>query len=110
MSPEDVRSGILKAFSDRRYKVTTSGSKLEITTGSKTLYKLWGELIPWGKNNVPVGLMLAVRPTAQGAEVEAFAYDRFGWRITDKTFFGADKNFEVEMDHLIQTARSASRA
>ena len=109
-SPDDVRAKILNAFNDRRYRVRVSGSEVEITTGSKILYRLWGELIPWGKNNVPVGLILTIRPSSQGTEVDAYAFDRFGRRITDKTFFGADKTFEAEIEHLTQKARSASAA
>ncbi|GAA4035293.1 hypothetical protein GCM10023063_19640 [Arthrobacter methylotrophus] len=65
-------------------------------------------MVPWGKNNAPVGLILTILPTAGGAEVKASAYDRFGWRLTDKTFFGADETFTSKIDQLIQLARSAS--
>jgi hypothetical protein len=109
-SPDDVSAEILKAFSGSRYKVRVTGSEVEITTGSKTLYRLWGELIPWGQNNAPVGLELTIRLSSQGSEVEAYAFDRFGWRITDKTFFGAEKTFEAQIDHLIKKAQTASEA
>jgi hypothetical protein len=38
--PDEVRAKILESFSDRRYKVRVTDSKLGITTGSKTLYRL----------------------------------------------------------------------
>lgn len=107
--PADLRARILEAFSDKRFAVKMTDDGIEVMTGSKILYKIWGNLIPWGQNNAPVGLTLSVRPAPEGgSEIKASAFDRFGWRLTDKTFFGADETFTSKMDHLMQTARTAS--
>jgi hypothetical protein len=109
LSPEDLKAQFLEAFSDKRYAVQTTDDDIQVFTGSKLLYKTWGELIPWGRNNAPVGLRLSVRPAPEGgSEVEAAAFDRFGFRWTDKTFLGAEENFTSRMDGLMQTARTAS--
>ncbi|WP_143264605.1 hypothetical protein [Arthrobacter sp. 49Tsu3.1M3] len=109
LSPEDLKAQFLEAFSDRRYAVKTTGDEIQVATGSKALYKIWGNLISWGQNNAPVGLTLSVRPSLEGgSEVTAAVFDRFGWRLTDKTFFGAEENFTSRMDGLMQTARTAS--
>lgn len=110
LSPELVRAKLQNAFGDRRYRVQSTDSELKVETGSRTLYRLWGELIPWGKNNAPVGLMLVILPTASGTEVKASAFDRFGWRLTNKTFFGADETLTSKIDQMIKLARSASEA
>lgn len=107
--PQDVETLILKAFSDKRYAVKTRDDEIQVATGSTALYKIWGNLIPWGQNNAPVGLRLSVRPAPEGgSQVSATVFDRFGWRLTDRTFFGADETFTSKMDHLMHTARTAS--
>ncbi|WP_026538715.1 hypothetical protein [Arthrobacter sp. 9MFCol3.1] len=109
LSPEDLKAQLLEAFSDKRYAVQTTDDDIQVFAGSKLLYKAWGELIPWGQDNAPVGLTLSVRPALEGgSEVTAAVFDRFGWRLTDKTFFGADETFTSKMDHLMQTARTVS--
>jgi len=107
--PEALKAKFMEAFRDKPYAVKTLGDEIQVTPGSKALYKIWGELVPWGQNNAPVGLTLSVKSAPEGgSEVTAAAFDRFGFRWTDKTFFGAEENFTSKMDHLIQAARSAS--
>ncbi|BCW17503.1 hypothetical protein NtRootA9_02110 [Arthrobacter sp. NtRootA9] len=110
LSPNRALAAISTAFASEKTRIRQDEDSLEIRTGSNWQYRLWGNLFSWSRRNVPVALIVQVRAAEQGTEIEARAFDTFGIRLTDQTFFGAQETFEDRLAELLATAASAANA
>jgi hypothetical protein len=82
---------------------------LSVRRGSNWKYRLWGNLFSAGRNNVPVALRLNAKPTANGSEIEAHAFDTFGFRLVEHAFFGAEETITEQLETLLRTAAEAAK-
>ncbi|WP_394252015.1 hypothetical protein [Arthrobacter pityocampae] len=100
---------IARSFSRSSAKVEQAGNAVSIRTGSNWRYRLLGNALS-GSTALPVALTVTVTSLRDGSELEAHAYDTFGWRITDETFFGAKESFEQRLRELLTSAAKAAEA
>ena len=59
---------------------------------------------------MPVALTVRVRAAGEGTQVDAHAFDTFGFRLTDQAFFGAEKTFADRLNALLSKAATAASA
>lgn len=107
---EAALEAITEAFASEGAKINRKGDLIQVRTGSNWQYRLWGNLLSLGRNNVPVGIDIRARsaPDGNGTEVEAHAFDTFGARLTDHVFFGAQETFEEQLQALMDRATKAT--
>ena len=103
-----VSDAVAQAFSDRSAKVDQDGYSVRIHCGSNWRYRLWGNLFSAGRQNIPVGLVMQATPSAGGSTIEAHAFDTFGFRLVEKSFFGARDSFEERLEELLAIAADAA--
>jgi hypothetical protein len=78
---------------------------IEVRAGSDILFRLLGTLL--GFRRFPVGLEVFVRSDEEGTRVTSYAYDRLGWYITKKLFWGED-NLNRRLTDLLNEVRTAA--
>ena len=78
---------------------------IEVRAGSDTLFRLLGTLL--GFRRFPVGLEVVVRSDEEGTRVISSAYDRLGWYVTKKLFWGED-NLNRRLTDLLNEVRTAA--
>lgn len=100
---------VAQAFSDRNAKVVQDGCSVNIRRGSNWQYRLWGNLLSAGRQNVPVALVIEAKPAAEGSVINAHAFDTFGFRLVEKAFFGAKETFEEQLEQLLAVAAGAAK-
>ncbi|WP_045732378.1 hypothetical protein [Pseudarthrobacter chlorophenolicus] len=110
LSPGEVLAAVSTAFAPEKAKVRQDGNVLDIRTGSNLQYRLWGNLFSVGRRNLPAAITIRVRAAKQGAEIEAHAFDTFGFRLTDQAFFGARESFEDRLNELLEMVATAAKA
>ncbi|MFJ5695961.1 hypothetical protein ACIP9X_19205 [Arthrobacter sp. NPDC093125] len=110
LSPESVFEAISTAFGSEKARIRQDGDLLEVRTGSNWQYRLWGNLFHWSRQAVPVALTVRVRAAGEGTQVDAHAFDTFGFRLTDHAFFGTEKTFADRLDALLSKAATAASA
>lgn len=106
LAPSVALEAVAQAFSARGAKVKRSGDRVEVRAGSNWKFRLLGNLLASGKT-LPIGLDVTAASASQGSEIYAHAFDTFGFRITDQTFFGAKDSFENRLEDLLATAAAA---
>jgi hypothetical protein len=109
LSQDAVLAALSRAFTIDGAKVSQDGEELEVRRGSNWRYRLWGNLVQAGRKNAPVGLTLRVSPTTTGSDIEAHAFDTFGFRIIERAFFGAQETFEQALERLLDIAAVAAK-
>lgn len=100
---------IAQAFSDLGNKVDRDGGTVKVRSGSNWTFRMFGNLLSSGKD-LPVALDVTAAPLTGGSAVHVYAYDTFGFRVTDRLFFGAKESFETRLEELLTTAASAVQA
>ncbi|MEO5313793.1 hypothetical protein PV772_06640 [Pseudarthrobacter sp. CC12] len=100
---------VSRAFSARNATVDQDGNAVRIRCGSNWQYRLWGNLFPAGRQNIPVALVIEATPAAEGSVIEAHAFDTFGFRLVEKAFFGAKETFEERLEELLAVAAAAAK-
>jgi hypothetical protein len=108
-------SAALEAIA-RTFSSSSSSANVEqtvntvsIRTGSNWRYRLLGNALS-GSATLPVALAVTATSLGNGCELDAHAYDTFGWRITDRTFFGAKESLEERLRELLTSAAKAAQA
>lgn len=99
---------IAKAFSDRGVKVDQNEDGVRIRTGSNWRYRLLGNLLA-NRASIPVALHVTMTPAGEGSTLRAHAFDTFGWRITNRTFFGAKESVQQRLEELLKSAAAAAK-
>jgi hypothetical protein len=110
LSPNQVLAAISTAFASEKATIHQDEDFLDIRTGSNLQYRLWGNLFSWSRRNIRAAITVRVRGAEQGAQIEAHAFDTFGFRLTDQAFFVAKETFEVRLNGLLAMAASAAKA
>ena len=110
LTQDEALTAISKAFASDKARIHQDGELLEIRTGSNLQYRLWGNLFSWSRRKIPVALTVRVRAAEHGVHIDAHAFDTFGFRLTDHTFFGARENFEDRLEVLLRQAAAAAEA
>jgi hypothetical protein len=78
---------------------------LEVRAGSDTLFRLFGAFL--GFRRFPVGLEVFVRSDEDGTRVTSSVYDRLGWYLTKKLFWG-EADLNGRLTELLNEVRTAS--
>lgn len=78
---------------------------IEVRAGSDILFRLLGALL--GFRRFPVGLDVSIRSDEEGTRVTSSAYDRLGWYVTKKLFWGED-NLNRRLNDLLNEVRTAA--
>jgi hypothetical protein len=112
LSQDAALAAVAEAFASDGGRVNRNGNLLQVRTGSNWQYRLWGNLLSWGRDKVAVGLDIRARPAPEGngSQIEAHAFDTFGLRLSDHAFFGAQETFEGRLQALVDRAVSATGA
>ncbi len=98
---------VAQAFSDLGMKVKRSGERVEVRTGSNWRFRVLGNLLSSGKT-LPVALDVTAASLSERPGLQAYAFDTFGFRITDQLFFGAKESFEARLEELLTIAAAAA--
>lgn len=109
LGPAAVLSAVAKEFSTADARVEASDTRLEVRIGSNLTYRLWGELLQWGQKAAPVALEIRVQALQEGSRISAYVHDTFGFRLTEQTFFGAEKTFEEKIERMLSRAANAAK-
>jgi hypothetical protein len=78
---------------------------IEVRAGSDTLFRLFGAFLSFKR--FPVGLEVIVRSDAEGARVMSSAYDRLGWYLTKKLFWG-EGDLNARLTDLLNEVRTGA--
>lgn len=97
---------IAQSFFGSSAKVQQVGDVVRVRTGSNWRYRLLGSSLS-GRGAIPVALDVRATSRVEGSTVEAHAYDTLGWRMTDRTFSGAEKVFDKRLAELLTRAAAA---
>lgn len=90
------------------YRPRDTVQGLAVQTGSNFFLRLWGTMLPWGRKNVPVGLIVDVEDVTAGAcTARIRAYDRLGWYLDARSNQALKKECEQKMAALTNVARNA---
>jgi hypothetical protein len=71
------------------------------------MVRLWGVFLPWGRNNVPVGMTVAFRERDNGCAVDVHTYDQLGWYLDARTNLTFKEESEAKMEVLLGEIREA---
>ncbi|MEV7136417.1 hypothetical protein AB0N24_26530 [Arthrobacter sp. NPDC093128] len=82
-----------------------SENDIEVRAGSELLFRLFGFLLV--PTSFPVGLTVHVAPDEDGTTVTCSAYDRLGWYVNKKLFWGEDL-LNRKLTELLNEVRSAA--
>lgn len=97
---------IAGSFAKSRAKVEIDGGAVRIRAGSNWFYRILGNLLS-GEKVLPVALEVTATAIDDGCKLQARAFDTFGWRLTDRTFFGAEQFFRNRLEDLLKSAATA---
>ena len=97
---------IAGSFAKSRAKVEIDGGAVRIRAGSNWFYRILGNLLS-GEKVLPVALEVTATAIDDGCKLQARAFDTFGWRLTDRTFFGAEQSFMNRLEDLLKSAATA---
>jgi hypothetical protein len=109
LSASAALEAIARTFSSSSANVEQTANTVSIRTGSNWRYRLLGNALS-GSATLPVALAVTATSLGNGCELDAHAYDTFGWRITDRTFFGAKESLEERLRELLTSAAKAAQA
>lgn len=103
-SPESVSQRILHALNTAGLSTDQTPDGIEVRAGSDILLRLFGFLL--APDKFPVGLTVHVASAEEGTRVTSSAYDRLGWYINKKLFWGEDvlNRRLTELLNMVRTA------
>lgn len=96
---------IVDRLSSAGLKPNQVQNSIEVRTGSDLLLRLFGFLL--APNNFPVGLTVHVVADEEGSRVKSSAYDRLGWYVNKKLFWGEDV-LNRKLTNLLNEVRAAA--
>ena len=100
-----VSGRILTTLDGAGLRTSQIESGIQAHSGSDFLFRLLG--IPLGSNQLPVGIDVRVTSAGDETLVSATAYDRLGWYVNKKLFWGEDV-VDHKLTGLLNTVRSAA--
>lgn len=109
MRASAAAAAIAQSFSGSTTKVQHVGDIVRVRTGSNWRYRLLGNSLS-GSGALPVALDVEVTSMGEGSIVQARAYDTLGWRMTVRTFTGAEKVFDARLMKLLAETAVATEA
>lgn len=109
LTPDSALEAVSNVFFPQGASVERETNFLTVRLGSNWKYRLWGNLSPIGRRNVPVALTLNASSRVEGSDIEAHAFDTFGVRLVEHAYFGAQGTFEEKFENLLSMAAEAAR-
>lgn len=104
-SPESVSRRILQALNTAGLSTDQTPDGIEVRAGSDILLRLFGFLL--APDKFPVGLTVHVASAEEGTKVTSSAYDRLGWYINKKLFWG-EGVLNRRLTELLNMVRTAT--
>lgn len=98
---------IARSCAKSRAKVEIDGGAVRIHAGSSWVYRILGNLLS-SETVLPVALEITATAIDDGCKLQARAFDTFGWRLADRTFFGAEQSFRNRLEDLLKNAATAA--
>jgi hypothetical protein len=104
---DQAMSRVIERLRSAGYRPAVEDSSVKVKTGSNTMVRLWGVFLPWGRNNVPVGMTVAFRERDNGCAVDVHTYDQLGWYLDARTNLTFKEESEAKMEVLLGEIREA---